>query len=46
MSVVFISVGSSIDAMTESILLPGYFQIYAHAFILRESTDFFSSTQA
>lgn len=34
MSVVFISAGSSIDAMTESILLPGYFQIYAHAFIL------------
>lgn len=37
MSVVFISAGSGIDAMTESILLPGYFQIYAHAFILRES---------
>ncbi|KAK7710171.1 hypothetical protein SLS63_013034 [Diaporthe eres] len=34
MSVVFISASSSIDAMTESILLPGYFQIYAHAFIL------------
>ncbi|KAL1875838.1 hypothetical protein Daus18300_003029 [Diaporthe australafricana] len=34
MSVVFIAAGSGIDAMSESILLPGYFQIYAHAFIL------------
>ncbi|KAK2599262.1 hypothetical protein N8I77_011032 [Diaporthe amygdali] len=34
MSVVFIAAGSGIDAMTESILLPGYFQTYAHAFIL------------
>lgn len=36
MSVVFIAVGSGIDGLTESILLPGYLQTYAHAFVLRE----------
>lgn len=36
MSVVFIAAGSGIHSLTESIILPGYFQTYAHAFILCE----------
>lgn len=35
MSVAFIAAVCSIDATTESISLPGYYQAYAHSFVLR-----------
>lgn len=37
MSVVFIAASSGVSTLPDSIYLPGYFQTYAHAFILCES---------